>query len=433
MSSESKNTFASELMASLYLNPKWADVLFLFEIDEEVPAQKSILAAASPVFDAMFFGPIKEKDVVKIDDSNPSAFKEFLQLFYLENVKLTMENTDEVARLADKYDMVDCFNKIATSLIGEFTMDNMCWGYQMAIATGHDELIKFCEKNISAFSDDAFKSATFLHCDQKVLKKILQLDNIQCKETEIFEACIEWAKFNCKENGIDESKAENLKAQLGDCFNLIRFGVMTLEEFTIQTKPYYKMFSQIDLANIFYNLSPNIFNKTPRLRNVIQWDKDQVLECVEYDSVGTPTNYYLQNSESLWFSSNALLILGEIFCYSLKNSQGYHVAVNFNISVNEASSQSFTETTSTKTVYNGSIQLKASETRVTLPQPILINPRKMYEIRLATGSEPGYYYYSSTPQKVEVKLDQKILVEFRRRPSNISRRGLVCRLNFNKF
>lgn len=50
--------------------------------------------------------PTEKDEVVEIIDADVSVFKEFLQLFYLSEVKLTMETSMEnigaVARLADK-------------------------------------------------------------------------------------------------------------------------------------------------------------------------------------------------------------------------------------------------------------------------------------------------------------------------------------------
>lgn len=85
----------------LYLNEELADVNFLFKNEGKavkVPANKAILAALSPVFRAMFFGQLQEKGDVDIVDATSDGFKEFLQLFYINNfanwltANLTPEN-----------------------------------------------------------------------------------------------------------------------------------------------------------------------------------------------------------------------------------------------------------------------------------------------------------------------------------------------------
>src|SRR3978361_326675 len=94
-----KNSAASEVIAKMYLNEDLADVHFEFNVDDDVqkvPANKSVLAALSPVFYTMFFGSMKEGSVVKIADADADSFKEFLQFFYLGEVTLSMENLETV-------------------------------------------------------------------------------------------------------------------------------------------------------------------------------------------------------------------------------------------------------------------------------------------------------------------------------------------------
>lgn len=84
------NAFANNLLSNMYLKSDFADVKFTFPNDnccEEVPAHKAILATASPVFGAMFYGALKEHDVVSIADSTANAFKEFLQFIYRPKVE----------------------------------------------------------------------------------------------------------------------------------------------------------------------------------------------------------------------------------------------------------------------------------------------------------------------------------------------------------
>lgn len=64
----------------------------------------------------MFYGSLKEGNVVKIVDADADSFKEFLQFFYLGEVTLTVENVEIVARLVDKYDILEAVNASAISL-----------------------------------------------------------------------------------------------------------------------------------------------------------------------------------------------------------------------------------------------------------------------------------------------------------------------------
>lgn len=440
MAREPRNKCVSHSIAKLYLNTELADVNFIFKLDDEiekVPANKNILATSSPVFYTMFFGSIKEKDDVKIADSYPAAFKEFLQFYYLEDFTLKMENIEEVVRLADKYDMVNYLNDYTTSCVRNLGIGDICWGYQLAIFAKHDELKVFCEKNICAFTNDVFKSSTFLHCDRTVLHHILQLDSLMCMETEVFTACLSWAKFNCQQNGIDENKPENLKTQLGVCFYQIRFGAMTSQEFVEYTLPYQEMFTRSDFANFLYRdsnkFTPNTFIAQPRSKAVFLWDASKVLKCSRDIFNGSSlSTYHTQNTESVWFSSNVPLTMGAFFCYSLR-SNGYSASMNYNVIINEIDAQSFKVVAPTEVVFNGKIEIKGDkEIQMALPQPIVINPRKMYEIRLETTANTNHYYYQHSECQSEAKLEENIVVKFHQNPNN-DRRGLVSRIYFNQL
>lgn len=98
--------FPSEVFSSigqkLYLKSRKADVHFIFESNgnsERVPAHKILLSSASEVFDAMFYGSLKEQGDIKIVDASAEAFKQFLRLFYFNHIELVMDTVAEVMYL----------------------------------------------------------------------------------------------------------------------------------------------------------------------------------------------------------------------------------------------------------------------------------------------------------------------------------------------
>ncbi|XP_055306655.1 BTB/POZ domain-containing protein 6-B-like [Sitodiplosis mosellana] len=273
MASVLKNTAALEACQTLYLNEEFADVRFVFNVDDKsvkVPANKVILSVLSPVFKAMFFGSLKEGNEVPIEDADPDAFEEFLQLFYLGEVTLTMENIETVVRLADKYDVLEHVNACAVLLKSQLTLDNMCFGYQLALTLKNEELIKFCEGKITNLPKEVFASDAFKRCDKDTLERILEL-NFMCKEIDIFDACLTWAKHACEQNDLNATQSVNLRSKLGDFLKLIRFGAMTNEEFGKKYMLHKGLFTLEELEDIMLSLSvkeyePKIFNQISRLR-----------------------------------------------------------------------------------------------------------------------------------------------------------------------
>ena len=74
----------TESISAAQVGEKWSDISFRCsdqdEKDEAIKAHKFILASRSPVFEAMFFGAMKEtNDEIKLDDITAETFQLFLR------------------------------------------------------------------------------------------------------------------------------------------------------------------------------------------------------------------------------------------------------------------------------------------------------------------------------------------------------------------
>lgn len=444
MSNKLSNSFASTCMAKLYLQSDSADIHFVFPNDdkgEEVPAHKLLLGAASPVFKVMMNGDWLEKKIVKITDFHACAFKELLQFIYLPEVTLTIGNVEEVVRLADKYDMLDCFDTCADQLEANLTTENMVWGYQLAITLNNEQLMKFCENRIQIHTEEIIRSEMFLHCSREVIGHILKLDTLQCNEVELFNACIEWAKVACLKHELDESNSENLKNQLGPCFYAFRFGAMDGEGIgdILLNKVIEGMFTKSELADIMRSKCSKrpkleLFNHQPRLKPLYKWDAENELVCKR--SFLDSTIYRVQSRESTWFSASEFVLLGEMSFVPTQRSHGTfgdQAVLNFDIEILEHDNvNNFASDAPTKLHYTKS-NVKGSYSLV-LDTPILVRPHKMYEIRLlpTTGFSSNYSHNLSWGDPV-TQLNDKITIKFHQNPSenDSTRRGLVSTLYFN--
>lgn len=269
MSLNIRNQFITKSISKMYLDDGSADVKFVFVSDEStetIPAHKVIFASSSPVFYAMFFGSLKEGNSIKIVDASPDAFKEFIKLFYLSDVELSLGNFVEVVRLADKYDISEHLKSYTDELKKQLADENLILVYSLARSLGNEDLKKTCKEKIQC-SHDMFKSDKFHQIDQQTLKKILMMD-LNCSETEIFEGCMAWAKASCKANGLDETNPQNIRKQLGECFHLIRFGAMNLGPIMVSNF-YARLFTPdeiLDLMRIVtcVDFKSSKFNQTRR-------------------------------------------------------------------------------------------------------------------------------------------------------------------------
>lgn len=257
----------------LYLDADSADVFFVFKRTDQtcriIPAHKNVLSIISAVFDSMFYGPAAQDDNINIDDASPEVFREFLQFFYLTAVRLTVENYLDVICLVKKYAIEDSVN--ACNEVGELSLslDDMCWGYKLAILSQNGYLERFCEEIICKNPYQIFRSSSFLHCEPYVLRCILQFDGMECDECVIFDGCIAWAKVACIQCGIDDTNSKNIRKVLGDIFYEIRFGEMSVMDFYHRYCLHKGLFSLYEFEDIISmivlrNHQSGRFNQIPR-------------------------------------------------------------------------------------------------------------------------------------------------------------------------
>lgn len=252
---------AHRISEKLYLTATGSDVSFIFHTEsgctETILAHKCILAAGSSVFDLMFYGPLRESDEITIVNASPKSFKEFLQFFYLPEVQLTPQSIAEVMNLCKKYDLFECMEACADSLQSSLAIDDLCWGYSIALDLEQEYLIDFCEQKIKENIADIFESDSFLECDVKILRRILSMASTNCSASEIVGACMKWAKAECARKNLFRSVG-NLKATLGDSIDKIPFEKLTLDELSRHCLMYKQFFTGEELRTFAEKiLQPN--------------------------------------------------------------------------------------------------------------------------------------------------------------------------------
>lgn len=483
-----RNSAASEASAKLYLNEDFADVHFnCHDGDDDsmrkIPANKGVLAALSPVFNAMFFGALKEGNEVNIVDADAGTFKEFLQFFYLNEVKLSMENVDSVARMVDKYDIAKYVSVSAKFLKNQLTSSNMCWGYQLALTFNDKELIEFCGDQIGRSPKGIFASDTFKQCNLNTLQHILQL-NLTCNEMDIFKACLVWAKSACIQNELDANQAANMKNQLGGSLKKIRFGEMMIEDLTEIISNNKELFTSDefrDICSVILRKQDHRLTFFEQLPRRYIWNPDAVLKCTRTQQ-HTAEHKCIQLSEAVSFTSNQPVLLGQFLTQPMlkpSNAQsGVGVSLNnrntnraltvqqslqypptrdhgsfgvygnsvhsnigcseydekVNVTIYEIGSQF--DFRQKRRLFQSSTCSKFIETaigrqlQIDLPGPILIKPHIIYEINLTLSKRSSYYYYTSHMPIEKMQNDLKIRFH---QNADLSHNDWVKTLCFNKL
>lgn len=298
----------------LYLAEKFVDVHFLFVSDDgttlnSIPAHRNLLAADSDVFERMFYGDLKENGDVTIVDATDAAFVEFLQFFYLSDVKLTAEHLASVMYLGHKYNVKKCVSGCVKLLRDDLTNENVCSILPLIDFDEQQELMKICEKRILMNTAEVFASAGFLECSKEALAHILKMNLLPCSEVDIFEACMAWVKAKSQQQVLTKAVVETY---LGDLYREIRFASMTIEEFCALKIKYDAVLSS-DFEDIIrliarIDIHSEKFNTFPRQ---VLWNTDAALTCDRKSYNTMARRYTLDNEEKTTFTTNEPIVLGK--------------------------------------------------------------------------------------------------------------------------
>lgn len=357
LATTSKSGFASKIFRRQYLDEKTSDVYFICGPREErVPAHKSVLSKASDPFDRMFYGPMAEEGDVKLPQTNPDAFRDFLQFFYLDEVNLNMEYIVDIMDLTNKYCMPECLVVCGSFWAKHLTFDDICWAYHWAIFYQEPEFIEFCERKISAYPQLVFKSSSFLNCEYDVISHILGLDSLLCDEAIVFEACLNWAQNACVRDGLNPNDMNNLRVKLKDSLYKIRYCSMTVKEFREHMDAYNGLFTDVaeyeDIIRMLSgskNLKTGRFNPNPRTTNIFQWDESRIFKCK-----------LMNNNNSSMFSSNKPLLLGGFYCAPISEATNWR-NTQVDMIITEEPKTNNAEKITPKIIVNKQIKLDAKE------------------------------------------------------------------------
>lgn len=262
-SEQSKNR-RDHILVELYNNKnETGDVTFIIE-SKKIRAHRCVLASISPKYKAQFYGLQPDTGDIIVTDISADEFETFLQYFYLGDVKLTMDNIESILNMA-KQTLVCGFEDECIAFLTSQAKNktNLCLCYQFANLHDMEALKEVIRSFIAAYIKDVFKSDEFLeYCDRNMLVDIVKMDCLNCTESELLDACISWAKSSCQQKNVDAEKMENLRAELGDIVNEIRFRSMKIEEF-VQLHSQYDGFFTIDEMKEITYLIGNLKNFEP--------------------------------------------------------------------------------------------------------------------------------------------------------------------------
>lgn len=227
------------------------DIYFTFPAGEKIGAHKALLSALSTVFEAMFSGYWEQSREVEILDASFGVFCDFVQYFYYNKAIIRTENVGELLYLANKYEILNLLSACSSFLLDFVTLDDVIDCINLACMFGLDALKTKCKEIICKNTTHVIGSDSFLQCDKNALFEVLSIKASTCPEKHIFDASIKWAQKQCNEQNIDAENAENIRRVLGNSFDLIRFGDMSMDEFSDRPSFHKNMFTVDEIFSFF--------------------------------------------------------------------------------------------------------------------------------------------------------------------------------------
>lgn len=173
-----------------FKDPTHSDVEFIAKKRDgskvKFPAHRQLLMSQSTVFEQMLQGDMKEGLLVSNMDVCAEAFEEFLQFFYLVEVKLTSDHIADVLKLVKKYDTSHLWPVCEAFMEQTLTVDTAFHYYELALSHKLSaNILDKLEEIICKNSEKAFKSSADGGANMLVLSNILKLDTFLYNEIEV--------------------------------------------------------------------------------------------------------------------------------------------------------------------------------------------------------------------------------------------------------
>ncbi|XP_041988028.1 uncharacterized protein LOC121739601 [Aricia agestis] len=186
--------------AYLLKSGQWTDCTFLVGTEPNqvvIEGHKLILAMASPVFEAMFFGGMAEgNEPIPILDVQIDAFKALLEYIYTDNINITsFDKACELCYGAKKYMLPHLVKECTRYLWSDLYPRNACRAYEFANLFEENNLMEKCIQIISTNTKEILNDSSFEEMDINTVITVFSLDHLNIdSELDLFEAIVRYAK-----------------------------------------------------------------------------------------------------------------------------------------------------------------------------------------------------------------------------------------------
>lgn len=195
---------------TLLKTSQWSDCTF--QVGERTDfvifkAHKLILASCSPVFEAMCFGPLAEKQCISVDDLEPDVFRILLEYIYTDSIKLSsVEEAGGVLYASKKYMLPHLSRLCRSYLLTNLRPSNVLSIFDFAEGIQDTELLEPCMEVMCKYTEEVLQ-APCDHFSPSTLTSLLDQKALNMSEFELFEAVMHWADAECQQLGLQPTGA----------------------------------------------------------------------------------------------------------------------------------------------------------------------------------------------------------------------------------
>ena len=198
-----------------------------------IPAHKFILSVGSAVFDAQFNGHMATKEsVIDIPDVEPAAFIALLKFLYSDEVHIGPETVMTTLYTAKKYAVPALEKACVEFLKRNLSSDNAFMLLTQARLFDEPQLAALCLETIDKSTSEALNAEGFTDIDHETLCVVLERDTLGIRESKLCTAVFRWSEAECRRRN-QQPTPENQRQTLGRALRLIRFPLMSIEEFAM--------------------------------------------------------------------------------------------------------------------------------------------------------------------------------------------------------
>lgn len=223
-------------------NEQYSDVVFIAinekKEEERIPAHRMLLAARSPVFEAMLYPnpELEQKELpeeIRINGTSAEVFKLLLSAIYTDRPKILAKQIVESVTCSRKYQVASFYAACQRYMNRGLSYENACELLMCASAEDRKFAIRFIEENCEeVVQRDPF----FPELPTEEVEFLVRSNKLCVSEVELFKGIMKWGKAECKRRNFEPSK-DNLKKVLEKILIHIRFPLMSTNDLAMIVSP----------------------------------------------------------------------------------------------------------------------------------------------------------------------------------------------------